>query len=189
MSKNSTPRDNASTSLTSTLHPDVRASHITTITELGRAVSTVGAASDIAEAVFNAMPDTYDWTAKHGKSTALTVAVHVWATGTDDTAAWPQMTRPSGEADGKRVRTHYAVGVDAIAKHLRKLAGTASAKETDWLGLAVSAAMNASNNGVDLSVIVHAIVNALPETGDDDAAMAEAVVEVIRTRTVLALAV
>ena len=166
---------NTATVLTAAISDDVRQSHIATLTDLGKAVAGVAAAKDIAAAVFNAMPGDYDWTAKEGKSTALTTAIHMWAVGTADLSARPQMTRPSGESDGKRVRTHYAVGVDAVAKHLRTLAGIKAEKATDWLGLAVQAAMNASNNGIDLADILSAVVDALPETGYNDAAYAEAV--------------
>lgn len=145
-------------------HVDTPDARVHIVTRIGAAD---GYALDVAEFVYLAAPVETDWSARG----AVPKAIVAWI-GAD--------VAQTEERDGKRVRTTFGKGVDAVAKHLRTFvtvpasgADADAAEEgfdttpevivpetPDYLALAVEAATRAVSNGVDAGALVDAIMSA-----------------------------
>lgn len=165
----------ARTSSVTSAHVDTVDARVTVLTRIGAAD---GYAADVAALVLASVdPARHDWTVRG----AVGAAIVAWIGETDASQT------VAGE-DGKRVRTTFGKGVDAVAAHVRRAvsgktegpvtddgsaddAGSdddAPEDETpetpDFLALAVQAAATAVANGVAADDLLAAISAALVES-------------------------
>lgn len=171
---------NYSTRIVTAAHVDTADARVTVLTRIG---SADGHAADVSAFVLASVAPTFDWTARG----AVGSAIVSWLACEGDAPAQTE------DRDGKRVRTTFGRGVDAVAAHMRRALGgpvqgcdpapvdgddendgddeTPENDETpDYLALAVQAAFTAVAHGVDGHDLMAAIEAVMVETLALDAA-------------------